>query len=169
MPAAQAVVSTKGSKIASAKSIAELKDAKLGAQVGTTSYTVITDQIQPTPKPAPYDTNDLAVQALKNGQIDGIVVTCRRPSTWSRRRTSTATFTTMNTTSSSVVMTVTVVNRRMTSLAVSGRCQSRCNVPGGRAVPRTTDVLATLVRARGASDGPHAGAGGDAVSGGEPA
>ena len=71
---AQAIVTTKGSKIAAAKSIAELKDAKLGAQVGTTSYTAITDQIQPTAKPAVYDTNDLAVQALKNGQIDGIVV-----------------------------------------------------------------------------------------------
>ena len=71
---AQAIVSTKGSKIASAKSVAELKDAKLGAQVGTTSYTAINEQIQPTQKVAVYDTNDLAVQALKNGQIDGIVV-----------------------------------------------------------------------------------------------
>ena len=71
---AQAVVSVKGSKIDGASSIAALKEAKLGAQVGTTSYTAITDQIQPTAKPAVYDTNDLAVQALKNGQVDGIVV-----------------------------------------------------------------------------------------------
>ena len=71
---AQTVVSVKGSKIDGATSIAALKEAKLGAQVGTTSYTAITDQIQPTAKPAVYDTNDLAVQALKNGQIDGIVV-----------------------------------------------------------------------------------------------
>jgi polar amino acid transport system substrate-binding protein len=71
---AQAIVSAKGSKIAGAKSIAELKEAKLGAQVGTTSYTAINEQIQPTQKAAVYDTNDLAVQALKNGQIDGIVV-----------------------------------------------------------------------------------------------
>lgn len=70
---AQTVVTVKGSAIAGAKTIAELKGAKLGAQVGTTSYTAITDQIQPTAKPAVYDTNDLAVQALKNGQIDGIV------------------------------------------------------------------------------------------------
>jgi ABC-type amino acid transport substrate-binding protein len=42
--------------------------------VGTTSYTAITDQIPPTKKPAVYDTNDLAVQALKNHQVDGIVV-----------------------------------------------------------------------------------------------
>jgi polar amino acid transport system substrate-binding protein len=71
---AQTVISSKVSVIAGAKSIAELKDAKLAAQVGTTSYTAITDQIQPTKKPAVYDTNDLAVQALKNKQVDGIVV-----------------------------------------------------------------------------------------------
>jgi polar amino acid transport system substrate-binding protein len=71
---AQTVITEAGSKIAGATTIAELKDAKLGAQVGTTSYTAITDQIQPTKTPAPYDTNDLAVQALKNGQVDGIVV-----------------------------------------------------------------------------------------------
>ncbi|WP_375430219.1 ABC transporter substrate-binding protein [uncultured Friedmanniella sp.] len=71
---AQAVVTTKGSPIAGATTLAALKSAKLGAQVGTTSYTAITEQIQPSEKPAPYDTNNLAVQALKNGQIDGIVV-----------------------------------------------------------------------------------------------
>jgi polar amino acid transport system substrate-binding protein len=71
---AQTVITTESSSIAGATSIAALKDAKLGAQVGTTSYTAITDQIQPTAKPAVYDTNDLAVQALKNGQIDGIVL-----------------------------------------------------------------------------------------------
>ena len=57
-----------------ATSLADLADAKLGAQVGTTSYTAITDQIQPSQDPAVFDTNDQAVQALKNGQIDGIVV-----------------------------------------------------------------------------------------------
>ncbi|HEY5821636.1 MAG TPA: ABC transporter substrate-binding protein [Propionibacteriaceae bacterium] len=71
---AQTVVTTKSSPIAGAKSVADLKSAKLAAQVGTTSYTAITDQIQTTQKPAPYDTNDLAVQALKHGQVDGIVV-----------------------------------------------------------------------------------------------
>ncbi len=36
----QTVITTAGSKIANATSVAELADAKLGAQVGTTSYTV---------------------------------------------------------------------------------------------------------------------------------
>lgn len=70
----QAVVTNKGSKIASAKTVADLKGAKLGAQVGSTSYTAITDQIKPSSKPAVFDSNDLAVQALKSKQIDGIVV-----------------------------------------------------------------------------------------------
>ena len=70
----QTVITNKGSKIDGATSLADLADAKLGAQVGTTSYTAITDQIQPSQEPAVFDTNDQAVQALKNGQIDGIVV-----------------------------------------------------------------------------------------------
>lgn len=70
----QTVITTKDSSIAGVTSLAELADAKLGAQVGTTSYDAITGQIQPSKDPAVYDTNDQAVQALKNGQIDGIVV-----------------------------------------------------------------------------------------------
>ncbi len=70
----QAVVGRKGTAIARAKSIAALKGYKLGAQVGTTSYTYITRNIRPSSSPNVYDTNDAAIQALKNGQIDGIVV-----------------------------------------------------------------------------------------------
>ena len=70
----QTVITTKGSAIDGTTSVADLQDAKLGAQVGTTSYVAITDQIQSTQEAAAYDTNDQAVQALKNGQIDGIVV-----------------------------------------------------------------------------------------------
>lgn len=70
----QTVITTAGSKIAGVTSVAGLVDAKLGAQVGTTSYTAATDQIKPKQKVAPYDNNDLAVQALKNKQLDGIVV-----------------------------------------------------------------------------------------------
>ncbi|CAM3711402.1 ABC transporter substrate-binding protein [Nocardioides zeicaulis] len=70
----QTVVTNKGSALDGATTLADLADAKLGAQVGTTSYDAITDQIQPSQDPAVFDTNDQAVQALKNGQIDGIVV-----------------------------------------------------------------------------------------------
>jgi polar amino acid transport system substrate-binding protein len=70
----QAVVARKGSPIASAHSLADLKEAKLGAQVGTTSLDVITGTVKPAKKPAVFQRNDLAVAALKNGQVDGIVV-----------------------------------------------------------------------------------------------
>jgi polar amino acid transport system substrate-binding protein len=71
---AQAVVTIKTSKIAKAKSIADLANAKLGAQVGTTSYSTITKVIKPKAKPSVFDTNDIATQALINGQIDGLVL-----------------------------------------------------------------------------------------------
>ena len=70
----QAVVVLKGTKIASVDSIAGLRPFKLGAQVGTTSYTFITSTIKPTKQPAVYPQNAGAVQALKNRQIDGLVV-----------------------------------------------------------------------------------------------
>lgn len=70
----QTVITTAGSKIADAKSIADLKDAKLGAQVGTTSFTAVKDQIKPSSQPLVFDSNDLAKAALMNGQIDGLVV-----------------------------------------------------------------------------------------------
>ncbi len=71
---AQAIVAAKGSPLASVTTVAGLKDFTFGAQVGTTSYGVITDTIAPTKDAKAYDTNDLAVQALKNGRIDGLVV-----------------------------------------------------------------------------------------------
>ncbi|MBA2614771.1 MAG: transporter substrate-binding domain-containing protein, partial [Actinobacteria bacterium] len=53
---------------------AALRPYRLGAQLGTTSYQYIVDNIRPSSRPLAYRSNDLAVQALKNGQIDGIVV-----------------------------------------------------------------------------------------------
>ncbi|MEV0242264.1 ABC transporter substrate-binding protein [Streptomyces sp. NPDC050674] len=70
----QAVVALKGSKAAKAKSIADLKGVRLGAQVGTTSLDYIDDVVRPTRAPAAYGKNDQAKSALKNGQIDAIVV-----------------------------------------------------------------------------------------------
>ncbi|MER5641992.1 ABC transporter substrate-binding protein [Kitasatospora sp. NPDC002227] len=70
----QAVIALKSSKAAGAKSLADLKGVKLGAQVGSTSLTTITGQIKPTAQPAVFDDNDLAKAALKNGQVDALVV-----------------------------------------------------------------------------------------------
>jgi len=70
----QSVVALNDSKIAGATSLADLKDAKLGAPVGTTSYDYITENIQPSQQPQVYDTLDAGVAALKAKQIDGLVV-----------------------------------------------------------------------------------------------
>ena len=70
----QAVIALKGSKAAGVHTVAGLRGFKLGAQVGTTSYTAITDVIKPTKSPSVFNSNDDAKAALKNGQIDGLVV-----------------------------------------------------------------------------------------------
>ncbi|GAB1693022.1 ABC transporter substrate-binding protein [Krasilnikovia sp. M28-CT-15] len=70
----QTVIALKSSKTAGAESIAELRGAKLGAQVGTTSYQAITEVIKPTVQPQVYNSNDDAKKALQNGQIDALVV-----------------------------------------------------------------------------------------------
>ncbi len=69
----QGVVALAADPISKVTTVAGLKDFKLGAQVGTTSFQYITDQIKPTKQPAVYDTNDAAIEALKAGTIDGIV------------------------------------------------------------------------------------------------
>ena len=70
--APQAIVSFKGSKIDGKLSIADLKDAKLGAAVGTTSLDAIESQLGL--KPSVFNDNAAGVSALKNKQIDGLVV-----------------------------------------------------------------------------------------------
>jgi len=46
----------------------------LGAAVATTSFQFIEDVIQPTVEPQVFNDNAAAIQALQNGQIDGLVV-----------------------------------------------------------------------------------------------
>jgi polar amino acid transport system substrate-binding protein len=70
----QAVIALKSSKIAGAKALTDLKGAKLGAQVGSTSYRAITEVIKPAGQPQVYNNNDDAKKALQNGQIDGLLV-----------------------------------------------------------------------------------------------
>jgi polar amino acid transport system substrate-binding protein len=70
----QAIVSFKGSKIAGVTSLQGLKDAgaKLGAAVSTTSLDVIEENLGL--KAQVFNDNAAAVTALKNKQIDGLVV-----------------------------------------------------------------------------------------------
>jgi polar amino acid transport system substrate-binding protein len=70
----QAVVANAGTVISRVRTVAGLRPYKLGAQVGTTSYSYITRFIRPSQTPAVYDSNNDAISALNAGQIDGIVV-----------------------------------------------------------------------------------------------
>jgi len=70
----QALVALAGKPIDSAKSIADLKPYKLGAQVATTGYDLITNRIHPSQDPSVFTSTNDALSALKAGQVDGIVV-----------------------------------------------------------------------------------------------
>jgi polar amino acid transport system substrate-binding protein len=70
----QALVAAQDSSIAGATTIAELADAKLGAPIGTTSLDVIEDVIQPSQEPNVYNDLALAIQDLRSGVIDGVIV-----------------------------------------------------------------------------------------------
>ena len=70
----QAVVGLKKNAISKVKTVTGLKPFTLGTQVATTSYDYIARYIKPTKQPKVYPSLDLAVAALKNGQIDGLVV-----------------------------------------------------------------------------------------------
>jgi polar amino acid transport system substrate-binding protein len=70
----QAIVIVKGSKFAGAKSLAALKGAVFGVQVGTTSLQAVTDDIHPSKQALVYNTSNDVVRALRNGGVDAIVV-----------------------------------------------------------------------------------------------
>ncbi len=63
----QAVVANAGTPISRVTTVAGLRPYKLGAQVGTTSYSYITRFIRPSQSPAVYDSNNDAISALGRG------------------------------------------------------------------------------------------------------
>jgi polar amino acid transport system substrate-binding protein len=72
--AEQAVVALKDSDLASATSLADFADANIGVQIGTTSLDAVNEVIQPSSDPQVFDTSNDVVSALKNGQVDAVVV-----------------------------------------------------------------------------------------------
>jgi polar amino acid transport system substrate-binding protein len=72
--AKQAVVALKDSEAAGATSLADLTDTQFGVQIGTTSLDAVNESIQPSSEPRVYDTSNDVVSALKNGQVDSVVV-----------------------------------------------------------------------------------------------
>lgn len=70
----QAVVALKGSDTAGAKSLADLKGAKIGVQIGTTSLDAVDNVIKPDDDPQVFNDSNDVVTALKQGQVDAVVV-----------------------------------------------------------------------------------------------
>ena len=70
----QAVVALKGSDAAAATSLADLQDAQFGVQIGTTSLDAVDEVIQPSSDPQVFDTSNDVVSALKQEQVDAVVV-----------------------------------------------------------------------------------------------
>lgn len=70
----QAVVALKDSEFAGATSLEELKGATFGVQIGTTSLDAVNDVIQPDDEPRVFQNSNDVVSALKQGQVDAVVV-----------------------------------------------------------------------------------------------
>jgi polar amino acid transport system substrate-binding protein len=72
--APQAIIATKDSPAAGATSLAQLKEATIGVQIGTTSLDAVNATIQPTTQPKVFDDSNAVVTALKQDQVDAAVV-----------------------------------------------------------------------------------------------
>jgi polar amino acid transport system substrate-binding protein len=70
----QAVVAHKDSAAAGANSLDELKDARIGVQIGTTSLSAVEDEIEPNDDSQVFNNSTDVITALKNGQVDAVVV-----------------------------------------------------------------------------------------------
>jgi len=70
----QAIVVLKSSAAAQAGSLQELKGLDIGVQVGTTSLEAVEDVIEPDSKPEVFNSSNDVITALKNEQIDAVVV-----------------------------------------------------------------------------------------------
>ena len=69
----QAIIGRSDASIASATSLADLKDAQLGAALGTTSLDYIDNVIEPDNQASVFNDNAAAKAAFDANQVDGIV------------------------------------------------------------------------------------------------
>jgi polar amino acid transport system substrate-binding protein len=72
--APQAVVALNKSGAANARSLADLKSAKFGVQLGTSSLDAVTSTIRPSSQPQVFNDSNDVVRALKVGRVDAVVV-----------------------------------------------------------------------------------------------
>jgi polar amino acid transport system substrate-binding protein len=70
----QAIIVASDSPYAHAKSLADLKGANIGVQIGTTSLSAAQAQIKPTHQPQVFNTSNDVVQAFKIHRVNAIVV-----------------------------------------------------------------------------------------------
>ncbi len=69
----QALVAAEDSPVAGASSISDLRSARLGAAIGTTSLDYVEQVIQPEARAQVFDDNAAAKAAFDAGQVDGLV------------------------------------------------------------------------------------------------
>jgi polar amino acid transport system substrate-binding protein len=72
--APQALVALKSSDAAKATTLAGLSDAKLGVQIGTTSLDAVQQIVKPSSQPKVFNDSNDVVTALKQKQVDAVVV-----------------------------------------------------------------------------------------------
>jgi polar amino acid transport system substrate-binding protein len=72
--APQAVVVGKGSQLTDVSSLADLKDATIGVQIGTTSLDAARDVIKPSRELKVFNDSNDVVTALKQNQVDAVVL-----------------------------------------------------------------------------------------------
>jgi polar amino acid transport system substrate-binding protein len=72
--APQAVVVGKDSKLTDVASLADLKDATIGVQIGTTSLDAAKEVIKPSTEPKVFNDSNDVVTALKQNQVDAVVL-----------------------------------------------------------------------------------------------
>jgi len=70
----QGIIVHAGSPYAHASSLAELKGAKIGVQIGTTSLEAVEQLIRPSSQPQVFNDSNDVVSAFKNHSVDAIVV-----------------------------------------------------------------------------------------------
>ena len=68
------MLAPKGSPVAGATTLAQLADAKIGVQVGTTSLDAVSSSIKPKSSPQVFNDSNDTVRALKGKRVDAIVV-----------------------------------------------------------------------------------------------
>jgi len=72
--APQALVALKSSDAAKATTLAGLSDVKLGVQIGTTSLDAVQQIVKPSSQPKVFNDSNDVVTALKQKQVDAVVV-----------------------------------------------------------------------------------------------